>query len=257
VRWVTLAIVSGLVAPARVAPAWADANDDNHVAPCRPTVTCTADLAPPGTVEVELGFELRHSAGVNTSSFPLLVKLPVTTWLELQVGDVGYTIAPGGSYFDNILIGAKLHLLDQGSVRPSLAITVTASAPGPAEAGYAHLTDGLATAHASKDLGRLHLDANVGVVAWSLNENPKVQPWGAVAATYAVTPRIGVAVEPHAFASAGPYATTDVGGLAAVEVTARPWLIIDGAFYFTATAPTAVEGLVGLSIAPVRLWGGH
>jgi hypothetical protein len=232
-------------------------SDDPTVLPCRPTVTCTADLAAPGTLEVELGYQFRRSDGVDTSTIPLLVKLPVTSWLELQLGDAGYTFVSGTSYLDNITIGAKLHILDQTAARPSFAITATASAPGPVQAGYAHLTDALVTAQASKDLGRLHLDADVGVIALSLEENPKIQPWAAVAATYAVTHQVGIVVEPHAFASASPIAPQDYGAIAAVEVAVKSWLIVDGAIDVTLSTPQAIAALVGVSIAPVRLWGGR
>jgi hypothetical protein len=238
----------------------ADGNDDASdlkVLPCRPTVTCTADLAPPGTVEIELGYEFRRSDGFDTSTIPLLIKLPIASWLELQIGDAGYTFVPGASYLDNVTIGAKLHVLDQTASRPSLAITATVSAPTPAQTGYAHLTDAFATAHASKDLGKLHLDADAGVIAWRLEASVVYQPWAAVAATYAVTDRIGIAVEPHAFGDASPVAAQDYGAIAAVEAAAKGWLIIDAAVDVTLSTPQAIAALVGASIAPVRLWGGR
>jgi hypothetical protein len=37
----------------------------------------------------------------------------------------------------------------------------------------------------------------------------------------------------------------------------RPWLVIDAAIDGVAIGPHALAGLAGVSIAPVRIWGGH
>jgi hypothetical protein len=254
VRWVS-AVPLGL-AIASTHPALAD--DDasvTRVAPCRPTVTCIADLAPPGTLEVEVGFELRRSGGAGTETIPLLVELPVAGWLELQVGDAGYTVTPASSYVDNVTLGAKVHIADQNGARPSLAVTATASLPTAAQTAYAHVTDGFVVAQASKDYGKLHLDANAGLDAWRLEGSPLYQPYAAVAASLPVTDRLSATVEPHAFADASPIAPRDIGVIAAVGFTARPWLVVDAAVDATVVEPTAIAGLVGVSIAPVRLWG--
>ena len=67
-----------------------DARDSAH--PCRPTVSCTADLTSPGTLEVEAG-ELAAvaSGGAHVASFPVLLKQTFTPLLQLQVGSNGYT----------------------------------------------------------------------------------------------------------------------------------------------------------------------
>jgi hypothetical protein len=43
----------------------------------------------------------------------------------------------------------------------------------------------------------------------------------------------------------------------AAELAVRKWLVIDVAIDATATEPRALTGLAGISLAPVRLWGGH
>jgi hypothetical protein len=207
--------------------------DDLRVAPCRPTVTCTADLAAPGTLELELGYQLR--SGI-TQTTPFLIKLPVARWAEVQVGD--------DSVVDNPAVGVKLHVIDQTSYVPSVAFTVAASIP---------TSELIATAHASKDLGRYHVDANAGVAAWQGVR----QPFAAVAVTRALTDRWSATLEPHYYAYAEPYAQRDGGAIAAAEYSPRPWLVIDAAIDATVIGPHAVAGLAGISIAPARLWGGH
>ena len=218
--------------------------DDLHVAPCQPTVTCTADLAAPGTLELELGYQVK--SGI-TQTTPFLVKLPLAHWLEVQVGDNGFTDAPNARYFDNPVVGAKLHVIDQAGQVPSIAFTVSAGLPtqNPFEL--------IATAHVSKDYGRYHIDWTSGVAAWQGVR----QPFSAFALTRALGERWSVTLEPHYFAYAEPYAQRDGGAIAAVAFSPWPWLVLDAAIDAVAIGPRAVAGLAGISIAPVQLWGGH
>jgi hypothetical protein len=238
--------VKSIVAIAAVVArvAYAD-GDDRHVAPCRPTLSCTADLVAPGTLEVELGYQLRRGGDVTTQTTPVLVKLPVAHWLELQAGDNGYTTGAGERYVDNVTAGAKLHVLDQTDARPSVAITVTAALPthGPFEA--------IAVAAASKDLGAYHVDGNAGIAAGQ----SVVQPYVALAVTHPLSDRWSVTIEPHYFAYAEPLAVRDGGAIAAVAFAPRPWLVIDAAIDGVAIGPRSIAGLAGVSIAPARLWG--
>ena len=231
--------------------------EDAVVVPCRPTVTCTADLAPPGTLEIELGYQLRlPEAGATQQSVPVLAKLPLRKWLELQLGTNGFTRAGPARYVDNLVLGAKLHLRDQTATWPSLAVTVSASVPTVAQRGYVRAYDAAVVIHASKDVGHLHLDANVGLTADDLGGGRALQPWAAVAATWPVTKRVAIAVEPHYFADAAPLAPRDGGAIVALEVAARGWLIVDGAVDAVGWGPRSVAAIVGVSIAPARLWSG-
>jgi hypothetical protein len=220
--------------------------DAPRVVPCRPTVTCTAELSDAGTLEFELGYSWRREAG-DTQTTPFLLKLPLAHWLEAQVGGNGYTAAPGARYVDDAVVGTKLHLLDQASWWPSLAVTASAAIPGrdPFEL--------IATAHASKDDGPYHVDVNAGLGVW---RNAR-QPFAAIAVSRAFATRWSIAIEPHYFAYAEPLAQRDGGAIAALAFTARPWLVIDAACDAVAIGPHAVAVLAGVSIAPVRLWGGH
>jgi hypothetical protein len=227
--------------------AYADGDDERHVLPCRPTLACTADLVAPGTLELEVGDQPRRGGGETTNTTPFLLKLPVAHWLELQVSGNGYTVVPGQQYFDNPVVGAKLHVIDQSGQLPSIAFTVSAGIPtqSPFEL--------VATAHASKDYGKNHVDWNVGVAAW----RSTAQPFTAIALTRPLSDRWSAAIEPHYFAYAEPYAPRDGGAMLAFEFAVKPWLVIDAAIDGTAIGQQAITGLAGVSIAPVRLWGGH
>lgn len=246
--WV-LALVPGL------ATARAVAADDVRVVPCRPTVTCTADLAAPGTLEIEVGYQVRRVSGELDHGTPVLVKLPVAPVLELQLGTNGYTRTDTASYVDNVVAGAKLHLADQTARRPSFAVTASISVPTPAQRGYARVYDAAIVGHASKDLGSFHVDLNAALVVDQLGGPRAYQPWAALAATYAATSRVSLALEPHYFADAAPLAARDAGVIAAVELAARSWLVIDGAIDAVASEPRSLTAIIGVSIAPARLWG--
>src|SRR5579871_6005545 len=159
-------MIAGVLAwdsPARSAETPGDADGAR---PCRPTVSCTADLAAPGTLEVEAGgFASVVAAGGRSFSLPFLLKQTFTTLLQLQVGSNGYSrvesgpTAPVTTFFDNVVVGGKLHFSDQGKALPSLALTALGSLPA-SSGGH----DGaIVTGHASKDLGPLHVDYNLGV----------------------------------------------------------------------------------------------
>jgi hypothetical protein len=232
--------------------------DNAQVLPCRPTVTCTADLAPPGTLELELGYQARWpSAGATQQTTPILAKLPILRWLELQLGTNGLTLAGSARYIDNAVAGAKLHVLDQTATLPSIAVTASVSVPTVAQRGYVRAYDGAVVVHASKDVGHVHLDVNLGLIADDLGGARAYQPWAAVAATYPLTSRISIALEPHYFADASPVAPRDAGAIVAVEVAVRGWLVLDGAIDAVGLEPRSLAALVGVSIAPARLWGAH
>ncbi len=142
--------------------------DDDSALPCRPTVSCTADLASPGLIEAEVGTQLRSVDGELQVTTPILLKLTLAEWLQLQVGSNGFTYlggAPSSHYVDNLTLGAKLHLVGQDGLRPSLSVSASLSIPTVAQDGYTRAWDALVTGYASKDLGWLHLDLNVGLQA--------------------------------------------------------------------------------------------
>ncbi len=232
--------------------AWAD---DNRVLACRPTLACTADLVDPGTVEIEVGYQLHRTFdGANQHGTPFLAKLPLAHWIEVHLGSNGYTYSETASYFDDIYTGSKVHLADQTAHLPSLAVTTWVFVPTVAQRGYVRTYDLLTTAHASKDEGHFHFDLTAGLEVFQLDGPRSYQPWVAFATTYALTSKLSAALEPHYFADAAPLAARDVGAMAAVEYAARTWFVIDGALVVTGWDQGAVTAMVGVSLAPARLW---
>jgi hypothetical protein len=207
-----------------------DARNAAH--PCRPTISCTADFTAPGTLELEAGAlsSQPSSPGARIVSFPFQLKQTLTTLLQLQVGSNGYTVAqgePGARYLDNLVVGPKLHLADQGPVLPSIAVSAQAGLPTFPEGGYARHDDAFFTAFASKDLGWLHVDWNAGVLAWALEGPAALQGFTALALSPILPPPMGAALEGYVYSDAAPIAPHDGGVRAVVTVAARSWLVVD------------------------------
>ena len=234
-------------------------NDADHAFPCRPTMSCTADIAAPGTLEAEIGaFDSKLGGDERLWAYPFLLKQTFTRLLQLQVGSNGLTIihsasdAPLARYLDSITVGPKLHLVDQGSIVPAIAFSAEGSLPVMAN-GH----DGaLFTAYASKDLGPVHVDWNVGLdVWWAGGAGAAAQPFSALALSASPFAPFGVAVEAYAFGDASPYEPRDGGFRAAVTTTPRPWLVFDfggDVGWFPSTH--ALSMFVGMTVVPVVLW---
>jgi Putative MetA-pathway of phenol degradation len=238
------------------APALPD--DRDHALPCRPTISCTADIVAPGAFEVEAGTLHAHADGLTQWTFPVLLKQSFTRWLQLQVGSNGLTIIRDGShaqFLDNIFVGPKLHVLDQGTYAPSLALTAQVSLPTFSADGYARHENAFFIAHASKDVGPIHVDLNGGLSAWHLDDSPKTQGYVALAASAALPAHFGAVVEGYFFSDALPAAPRDGGVRAALTFAARPWLVIDagadGGFFPSARAYSLFGGV---TIVPVVFW---
>jgi hypothetical protein len=223
-------------------------------------VSCTADIVAPGAFEAEVGgFYSKLGGEDRLWAYPFLLKQTFTKLLQVQVGSNGYTVlrsspsVPIARHVDNLIVGPKLHLLDQQTLVPSLGLTAQASVPV-----FATGHDGaFLTAHASKDMGPIHVDWNVGADVWwgAGGGEPAAQPFTALALSASPTPPFGFAVEGYVFGDAQPYTSRDGGVRAAVTLTPRPWMVFDfggdvGSFPSTHTYSL----FVGMTVVPVVFW---
>jgi hypothetical protein len=122
----------------------------------------------------------------HVAYFPFLLKQTLATFLQLQVGSNGYTVVtdPSSSqlrYVDNVFFGPKFHVQDQGDVWPSLAMSAEASLPSFRTDGESRNDDAFVTAYASKDVGFVHVDWNVGVDVWRVDQPSVAQAFTALA----------------------------------------------------------------------------
>lgn len=220
--------------------------------PCRPTVSCTADFAKPGTLEVEAGFQAARGDFAYTRNFPFLFKVTATKLLQLQVGSNGATwLLPSRTlYFDDLLVGAKLHFTDQSKYGPSFAVTALIGVPT-----YNGL-EAFVTLHASKDIGPIHVDANLGISEFELDTTPVSQGFGAIAVSTSIpsTP-FGVAVETYYFTDSPPVAPHDGGVRFALTTSPKPWLVFDaGGDVGFFPSVRAFSTFFGVTFIPAVFW---
>jgi hypothetical protein len=235
-------------------------SDADQAVPCRPTIACTADFVPPGTFEIEAGALYRRlPGGVGQWTSPLLLKLTVTRQLQLQVGTNGYTVVGGkdpAQYLDDLIVGPKVHLLDQGELWPALAFSAEVGIPTFERRGYLRTYDALFTAYVTKDLGPVHNDTNVGVNFWRLEEAPLTQVFAASAFSMNLQVRwLQIMLEGYVFSDAAPVAARDSGILFAFSETLRPWLVLDeGADIALVRSTRSYSLFLGFTIVPAVLW---
>jgi hypothetical protein len=229
-----------------------DSRDQTH--PCRPTVSCTADFVAPGRFEAELGGLYSSVAGgaAHVLSFPVLLKQTFTRLLQLQVGSNGYTVVDDTArYFDNVFVGPKLHLVDQGDVIPSLAISAVVSLPTFRADGYTRYDDVFVTGYASKDVAFIHGDYNAGALVWRVEGSALTQAFTSLAISPSLPAPFGATIEGYFFTDAAPVAPRDGGIRLALGLTARPWLAVDAggdAGFFPSTR--AYSLFLGATIIP-------
>jgi hypothetical protein len=243
-------------------------DDRDKALPCRPTIACTADVVPPGTLDVETGVIFRHLSAPGGAtmamratrqwSFPFLLKLTVAPWLQLQAGSNGFTAARGEtpqSFFDDAVVGAKFHLHDQTRLTPSIALSADASVPTFPGLGYERTVDAFFTAYVTKDVGYVHADFNAVLNVWRLDAAPLEQGLVALALTANVPPPFGVMGEAYYQSSADPVASRDGGFLFAFTHSPRPWLIFDiGGDVGFFPSYRSYSTFIGMSFIPAVLW---
>jgi hypothetical protein len=233
-------------------------DEHDHAKPCRPTITCAADIVAPGEFELEAGGAYAHGDALSQWTFPFLLKLSVAKWLQIQVGSNGYTLVrtdPHANFLDNIFVGPKLHLVDQHGAVPSLAVSVQVSIPTFAADGYVRNTDLFFVGYASKDLGPVHVDYTAGLDIWRLDDSARAQAFTSLVLSTTLPASFGVEGEGYIFSDAGSAASHDGGLRGALTFSPRSWLVFDAGgdlgFY------PSVRGysvFAGLTVIPVVFW---
>jgi len=177
----------GAIMLASLLLAWrATADEPKTLLPCRPTIACTAELAPAGVLQLEAGYLRRGlGQGVTQQSVPFLLKLALLDWLEAQLGSNGLTFVDGATpsrYHDDLQSGLKARLLEGGGTLPILGISTLLSVPTPGrQPGYLKTTDLLFTGYLTYLLPlAIEADLNVGANVLHIEGTAQVQPWAAL-----------------------------------------------------------------------------
>jgi hypothetical protein len=263
--WCTALLIALTLAPRARASEGEGDGEAMHVLPCRPTISCSADLVPPGALEIEAGYAARRvRPGGWIHVEPLLLKLTLVRWLQAQVGSNGYLFTTGDiartlRYYDDFTFAFKTHFADQTHTFPSLAASLGVSVPSfdpPRDFPFAY--DASLWFYASKDIGPLHFDLNGGLNVWEFDlPRRQAQVFGALASGLALPKGFGVMVEPYAFTDAKPIAPVDVGLLLGASYAPSPRVLIDAGIDLSAEPQTRLFTLfAGVTFIPARFWGG-
>lgn len=240
----------------------AGAEEPKSLLPCRPTIACTAELAPEGTLQLELGYLRRALAGgVTQESIPFLAKLALADWLEAQVSSNGYTVSDGPAparFHDNLQLGFKASRKG-GTAFPTVGASLQLAVPTPGrQLGYLKATDALVTGYLTYMLpANVEADMNLGANVFHIEGSAQTQPWAALALSRDLPLGLTAMAEGYRFGGALPYAQRDAGLLAALSWTATSWLVIDAggdAGLFPRSRRFSI--FCGLSLASRKLWGG-
>ena len=240
----------------------AQAEEPKSLLPCRPTIACTAELAPEGTLQLELGYLHRAlGGGVAQESVPFLVKLALLDWVEAQVSSNGFTSANGSAparYHDNIQLGFKASLKGRTGL-PTIGASVQLAVPTPGkQLGYLKATDVLVTGYLTYILpASVEADMNLGANVFHIEGPAQVQPWAALALSRDLPLGFTAMVEGYQFARSLPYTQRDAGLLAALSWTTTDWLVIDaGGDVGLFPQSRRFSIFCGVSLASRKLWGG-
>jgi hypothetical protein len=258
--WPVLAMAlssAGLATLLAARPSAADAPDSHDRAqPCRPTITCTADIVAPGAFEFEVGGQQAHVAGQSVWSFPFLLKQSLTNWLQLQVGSNGFTTLNETDirFLDNVFVGPKFHLANQDTLQPSVSVSGQVSIPTFAATGYDRHWDLFFVGYVSKDVGPIHVDVNGGVDMWHL-DSVRAQAWVSGVLSKSLPANFTLEAEIYYFADQAPVVPHDGGLRGALTWAPLPWLVVDaggdGGFYPSVRGYTV---FAGLTMIPVVSW---
>lgn len=267
-------LLAPLLAVCQTTAASADEEPLPRVLPCRPTISCSADIVPPGAIEVEAGYAGRHVRGGGViHAEPVLFKVTLFPWLQAQVGSSGLLLASGEpspklylfDYVDDFTYGLKVHVADQSEDLPSVAASAALGVPSfePSDAiPYAY--NASFWVYVSKDFGApgdagsVHVDLNGGFNVWAFELPARsVQGFAALAVSVALKWHLGVMGEVYGFQDAGLVSPKDAGLLAGLSYSPVPWVMFDlggDASAFPSTREFTLFS--GATFVPVRLWGG-
>ncbi len=234
-----------------------------RVLPCRPTISCTADLVPPGALEIEAGYLARSiTSGGYVHAQPFLAKLSLFERLQLQVGSNGKVLTTGkvaseARFLDDISIGLKPKLLDQTELWPSLAVSAALSIPSwDRHPDFPFAYDASFWGYASKDVGPFHFDLNGGLNVWEFDLSPSYQPFVTLALAAPLAGDFGAILEGYSFADGhARIAPADAGILTGLTYSPRPWLMFDAGMDLGALRQQRRWSLfTGLTIIPYDFW---
>ena len=226
--------------------------------PNRPTFASTAETVQSGVLETETGFE----TGDGLQDLNALLKFGLWKNLELRFSNDPIIRKSGVSGFGDVGAGAKLRLVSEARVRPTLSLLYTATFPTGGDGVSAGAMTHAVTVLVSKDFGKHHFDANEGVQFVGRNGPGQSgfdrNYFTALAYSYPFTRRWGMTAEAAGFShlnAANPASMTLLG---AATCTVSSRLVLDAGVYVAAFGNLPrVTGFAGFTYSIADLYHRH
>jgi len=230
-----------------------------HALPCRPTIACTADIVPEGSIEIEVGVLTKARDTTRTSSMPWLIKLSLLAELQLQLStNSAYVTSDRGTKaLDDATLGLKWNFLAQRGAIPEVSISAEFSAidSSSIQADRRWAYGGQVIGYVTKDFDWLHADLNLGLNQWWLDGKSITQGLAALALSVELPAHFGVMLEHYQFSDAAPVAPKDGGVLAALTYSPKPYVTLDlGGDVATYTETRAYSLFLGMTFIAIDLW---
>lgn len=233
----------------------ARAEEADRVLPCRPTVACGTAIAPPGQLEIEAGVLHRGVGGGSAESAPILFKLSLTDFFQLQLGTNGPTFVSGQgghTFLDASQVLAKFSW-PLGEGLPGLGFTAALNLP--TEAGIEKRTDALFALLFSAEAATIHADFNAGLNLLAVDAAAAPQWWTALSLTREFPHGLTGMIEGWHSGAAGALAGRDGGFLFALGWSPWPSICFDaGGDVAILGSDRSFSAFAGVSLTAARLW---
>lgn len=245
-----------LVSPATTLAQDASCADRPALDPGRPTFSNSAATSRCRGLELDYGWTRQRLADGSTfDTLSTSLRTGLTARLDLQWSFDGYgTTLAGGRRIHGVgdnSLATRYRFVEQSRALPALALRYSVKFPSaPGELGGSGQVDHQVALLASRDVRRVHLDANLVETFVGGPSEFGRSTVGSLAASGAVTRRLGWIVESYGGSLPGSnrFASQYVGASYLVS----PYFVMDVGGDFGLTARTPRRLLVGFSYAIVR-----
>jgi hypothetical protein len=247
-------LIAGLLLAARSHAADADFAP---VTPYRPSVSSPAQLPAPGQLEFEFGGLRQRAGGSGRDSLPCLFKLAFTPQWGLLIGGEAHVWQRGGAdraqgLGDTSVVLKRAWTVDE---RSALGLELGAKLPTASDAIGSGRADESINAIYSRDLGAVHMDANLNALRLGqVDAGSSRTQWGASASfSTALSAHWGLTGEWSGTRRPGAPGSAQV--LLALSYSPNPRLAFDvGVARAAHPSPATTSAFAGVVFPLARLW---
>ena len=227
--------------------------DEAPVAPYRPSVSSPAQLPVAGQLEFEVGGLHQRSDDGHRNSLPYLFKLAFSEQWGVLVGGEAF-VAAGGEHGvgDTSVVLKRAFILDEAT---ALGLELGAKVPTARDSIGSGKADYTVNGILSRDIGAVHMDANLNLTRFGLQEPDAARSQAGASASFStpLSGQWGVTGELSGTRRGGAASTAQV--LAALSFSPSKRLVIDvGLAHGLNRASTDWQFFSGVVLPLAKLW---